>query len=159
MNNILKIFAWDSNCILSSWQDATFSSFLKNSRKLDGSPGLVVMGGNSSPEIHGFESQHCILVAHFFTYICCKNCNICLKRRKWIKKRPGLAHFLKIAGNDFVSLRRNVLTPLGWSNWWFLWSLQNVVCFSFERLVGEGSASVTRLAYFLNVLETIFFQK
>ena len=26
---------------------------------------------------------------NFTTVICCKNCFVCLKRRKWIKKRPG----------------------------------------------------------------------
>ena len=41
-----------------------------------------------------FESQHCILDGHFFTDICCKNCNdVCLKRLKINKKRPGLAYF------------------------------------------------------------------
>ena len=29
----------------------------------------------------------------FFTFICCKNCKVCLKRPKKTKKRPGLAHF------------------------------------------------------------------
>ena len=27
-----------------------------------------------------------------FTYICCKNCNVWLKRRKWTKKRPRMVH-------------------------------------------------------------------
>ena len=40
--------------------------------QLGGSPGLVVMGGDSCPEGHGFESLHCILDGHFFTYICSK---------------------------------------------------------------------------------------
>ena len=31
----------------------------------------------------------------FFTYICCKNCNVCLKIQKLTKKRPGMAHFIK----------------------------------------------------------------
>ena len=30
-----------------------------------------------------------------FTFICCKNCIVCLKRQKLMTKRPGLAHFLK----------------------------------------------------------------
>ena len=31
-----------------------------------------------------------------FTLICCKNCiDVCLKRPKINKKRPGLAHFFK----------------------------------------------------------------
>ena len=38
-----------------------------------GSPGLVVMGGDSHSEGHGFESLHRILDGHFFSYICCKN--------------------------------------------------------------------------------------
>ena len=47
-----------------------------------GSLGLVVMGGDSWSEGRGFESQHCILDGHFTQIICCKNCNVCLKRRK-----------------------------------------------------------------------------
>ena len=31
---------------------------------------------------HEFESQHCILDGNFFTFICCKNSNVCLKRQK-----------------------------------------------------------------------------
>ena len=47
-----------------------------------GSPGLVVMGGDSRPEGRGFESKHHTLNRHFFAYICSKNCNVCLKRPK-----------------------------------------------------------------------------
>ena len=46
------------------------------------SPGLVVMGGDSCCE---FESWHCMLDGNFFTFICC-NCNVCLKRRKEMKR-------------------------------------------------------------------------
>ena len=53
-----------------------------------GSPGLVVMGRDSCCECCGFESQHCTLYGHLFTYIC-------LKRRKWIKR--GRAIFVKFA--------------------------------------------------------------
>ena len=42
----------------------------------------MVMGRVSRSKGHGFESWHHILDGHFFTYICCKNCNICLKRPK-----------------------------------------------------------------------------
>ena len=57
-----------------------------------GSPGLVVMGGDSCSEGHGFESQCCILGGHKkFSCFCCKNCNICVKRQK-TKKRPMMAH-------------------------------------------------------------------
>ena len=38
-------------------------------------PGLMVMGEDSCSEGRGFKSQHCILDGHFFTYLCCKNCN------------------------------------------------------------------------------------
>ena len=47
-----------------------------------GSPGLVVMGRDSRSKGRGFESRHRILDVHFFTNICCKNCNVCLKDRK-----------------------------------------------------------------------------
>ena len=53
------------------------------------------MGGDSCPEGCGFESLHLILDGHFFTLICCKSCNVCLKRRKYMKKRPALAHLKK----------------------------------------------------------------
>ena len=49
-----------------------------NFRKMGGSPGLVVMGEDSCPEGCGFKSQHHKLAWHFFTYICWKNCNVCL---------------------------------------------------------------------------------
>ena len=39
---------------------------------MGGSPGLVVMGGDSCSKGRGFESQHRILDRHFFTFICCK---------------------------------------------------------------------------------------
>ena len=47
-----------------------------------GSPGLVVMGGDSCSKGRQFESRHRILDGHFFTFVCCKNWNVCLKRRK-----------------------------------------------------------------------------
>ena len=46
-----------------------------------GSPGLVVMGGDSCSKGLEFESWHRILVGHFFTIISCKNFNVFLKRR------------------------------------------------------------------------------
>ena len=60
-----------------------------------GSPGLVVMGGDSRFKSRGFESWHCILDGHFFTYFCCKKYDVCFKRPKLNKKRPRLPHFLK----------------------------------------------------------------
>ena len=41
-----------------------------------GSPGLVVMGGDSCSKGREFESQHHILDGYFFTFICCKNSNV-----------------------------------------------------------------------------------
>ena len=57
----------------------------------------MVMEGDSCSEGHGFESQHRILDGHFFTYICCKNCNyVFLKRPKINDKRGrGWPIFLK----------------------------------------------------------------
>ena len=60
-----------------------------------GSPGLVVMGRDSRSKGSGFESQYRILDGHFFTYICCKNCNICLKRTKINEKEAGVGTYLK----------------------------------------------------------------
>ena len=55
----------------------------------------MVMGGDSCSESRGFESRHCILDGHVFTYICCKNCNeVCLKRPKTIKE-AGVGTFFK----------------------------------------------------------------
>ena len=54
----------------------------------------MVMGIDSHSEGHGFESQHHILDGHFFTYICCKNCNVCLKRPKIREKEAGFGPFL-----------------------------------------------------------------
>ena len=60
------------------------------------SPGLVVMGRDSHSEGRGFESRHRILDGHFFTYICCKNCNdVCLKRPKINEKEAGVGPFFK----------------------------------------------------------------
>ena len=43
----------------------------------------MVMGGDSCPEGHVFESQHHVLDGHFFTLVYCKNCvDVCLKKTK-----------------------------------------------------------------------------
>ena len=62
----------------------------------------MVMGGDSYPECRGFESLHRIMDGHFFTYICCKNCNdVCLKRPKINEKEAGVGPFLKkVQGNS-----------------------------------------------------------
>ena len=57
----------------------------------------MVMGGVSCSKGCEFEFLQGILDGHFFTYILVvKICNVCLKRLKSIKKRPGLAHFIQI---------------------------------------------------------------
>ena len=56
----------------------------------------MVMGDDSCSKGRGFQSQHHILDGHFFTLICCKNCNdFCLKRPKINKKDAGVGPFLK----------------------------------------------------------------
>ena len=47
----------------------------------------MVMGDDSCLKGHGFKSRSRILDGHFFTLICCKNCNVCLRRPKINKKR------------------------------------------------------------------------
>ena len=76
---------------------------------MGGSPGLVVMGGDSCSEGRGFESQHHILCGNFSHIFVVKICNVCLKRPKINKKRPGLAHF---KNNNFCihfQVSRNIL--------------------------------------------------
>ena len=48
----------------------------------------------------------------FFTYICYKNCNVCLKVQKWTKKRPGIAHFLKINALTIQSSWQEIVTSV-----------------------------------------------
>ena len=63
----------------------------ENTKKYEhGSPGLVVMGGDSCSKGCEFESLHRILVGHFS--ICCKNCNVCEKTQK-MKNRLGCPLF------------------------------------------------------------------
>ena len=45
---------------------------------MGGGPGQVVMGGDSCSKGCEFESRHCILDGHLFTFICCKNYNLCV---------------------------------------------------------------------------------
>ena len=56
----------------------------------------MVMGRDSRTEGRGFESRHRILDGHFFTCICCKNCNdVCLEGPKINEKEAGVGPFLK----------------------------------------------------------------
>ena len=56
------------------------------------------MERDSHSEGRGFESRHRILDGHFFTYICCKNCNVCLKRPKINEKEAGVGPFFNYRG-------------------------------------------------------------
>ena len=60
---------------------------------LGGSPGLVVMGGESCSKGREFESWHHILDGHLFTFIGCKNCNLYLKKTKINKKEARVGPF------------------------------------------------------------------
>ena len=60
-----------------------------------GSPGLVVMGGDSCSKGCEFELWHHVQDGHFFTFICCKICIICLKRLKINEKEAGVGPFFK----------------------------------------------------------------
>ena len=61
-------------------------SFWQKICRWAGSPGLVVMGRDSFSKGCGFKSLHHIMDGHFFAYICCKNCNVCLEKPKINKK-------------------------------------------------------------------------
>ena len=58
---------------------------------LGGSHGLLVLDGDSCSESRGFKSHLCILDGHF-SHVCCKNCNVFLKRQRKTKKRPEMTY-------------------------------------------------------------------
>ena len=66
----------------------------------------MVMGRDSHYEGHGFDTWHRILDGHFFTYICCKNCIVCLKRPKINEKEAVVDPFLN-----------NCLLNISFKNW------------------------------------------
>ena len=73
----------------------------------------------------GFESQHRRLDGHFFTYICCKNCNICLKRPKINENEAKVGPFLKTVFHQNMKLiRRRRWTPVS-PNWYALVFMPN----------------------------------
>ena len=56
----------------------------------------MVMGDDSCSKGRGFESRRRILDGHFFTFICCKNCNVCLKKTEnKNKKEAGVGPIFK----------------------------------------------------------------
>ena len=85
---------------------------------LGGSPGLVVMGGDSRSKGRGFESRRRILDGHFFTLICCKNCIVCLKKTENKRKRGRDGPFFKKRNKEYdgTSVTRfGEISPL-WQN-------------------------------------------
>ena len=56
---------------------------------MGGSPGLVVMRGDSRLEGCGFESQHRILDGHCSTSICCKKLYCLFEKTKINEKQAG----------------------------------------------------------------------
>ena len=60
-----------------------------------GSPGLVVMGGDSRSEGHGFESSTIYWMDIFSHIFVVKICNVCLKRPKINKKEARIGPFFK----------------------------------------------------------------
>ena len=55
----------------------------------------MVMIGDSCSEGREFESRYHKLNGHFFTFICCKNCNV-FEKPKINEKEAGVGPFLKI---------------------------------------------------------------
>ena len=49
----------------------------------------MVMGDDSCSKGRGSESRRRILDGHFFTFICCKNCNVCLKKTENKNKKEA----------------------------------------------------------------------
>ena len=45
-------------------------------------------------------------VCALFTFICCKDCNFCLKKAKINKKSPGTAHFFEKVSLIIISFLR-----------------------------------------------------
>ena len=69
----------------------------------------MVMGDKSCLRGHGLESRRRILDGQFFTFICFKNCIVCLKKTKNKRKnRLGWPIFLKIQ-----ALKQLISFPLG----------------------------------------------
>ena len=61
---------------------------------LGGSPGLVVMGGNSRPKVVGSNPGTVDWMDIFSHTFVKKNCNVCLKRPKINEKEAGVGPFL-----------------------------------------------------------------
>ena len=72
---------------------------------LGGSPGLVVMGGDLYSERSWVRIPAPYTGWTFFTWVCCINCNVCLKRPKINAKEAGDGPFKKLLkGVGYVSV-------------------------------------------------------
>ena len=59
----------------------------------------MVIGDDSCSRGRGFKSQQCLLDGHFFTFICCKNCNV-FEKTKINEKEVGVDTFLMKKDNN-----------------------------------------------------------
>ena len=79
------------------------------------------MGGDSCSRGRDFESQCRIGTGRIiFTFICCKNCFDVWKEQKYIKKRPGMADFLKICFNLHCMPIWHLFRLFSFFDWCFL---------------------------------------
>ena len=60
------------------------------------------MGGDSCSKGHEFESQHHLLDGHVFTFICCKNCNVFLKRMRGRDLKKYIYDFIHFIHVTFI---------------------------------------------------------
>ena len=81
LSHLCELYHRSTNCITTLSQ--LYELYYNSINCKGGSPGQVIMGGDSCSEGCGFKSLHHLLGEHFFTLICCKICNdVCLKRPK-----------------------------------------------------------------------------
>ena len=78
---------------------AKTENYFKNGNKLEkgrgGSPGLVVMGGDSRSEVCGFESGTVYWMDIYSHIFVVKMCNVCLNILKINDKEAGVGPFFK----------------------------------------------------------------
>ena len=75
----------------------------------------MVMGDDSYSGGCGFKSHRCILDGHFFTYICCKNCIVCLIKTKTNEKEAGVSPFFistNFNGLEYKHLQIALFIPI-----------------------------------------------
>ena len=99
---IFLIFCMEQHCwtngYLCGFQSSHPFCFRGRSNKcclLGGSPGLVVMGGDSCSKGCEFESQHRMMDRHLFTFICCKNCYVGFEKTKIMEEEADDGLFFK----------------------------------------------------------------